>query len=307
MNAHAGFDGAVRRATPDDLSAVRRLAVECFDLEPIHRAALADLLVRRPQQDPRLYLVATSVGRVVGFAIGAVHERTGFLDAIAVAPAERRRGIGAALLSALEAACAEAGAHRLRAGENTWFYAWPGVDLGYTAALGLLDHAGYRETSTVRNMDVALDGWITGVAAAVLRDPAVVLRRADVSDLPELDELAGRFEDVWRHEVALAVRRDVPTAFVAVRDGRIAGFACHGIYRADWFGPIATDTSARGSGIGEALLRLCLDDLARAGIAVAQIGWIGPAGFYSRSVGARCRRVFAVLDKSPPDERDPRS
>jgi hypothetical protein len=47
------------------------------------------------------------------------------------------------------------------------------------------------------------------------------------------------------------------------------------------------------------LLLLCLDDLAAAGVEVAQISWIGPMHFYARTVNARCGRVFAVLDKSP--------
>jgi hypothetical protein len=50
--------------------------------------------------------------------------------------------------------------------------------------------------------------------------------------------------------------------------------------------------------LGEALLLLCLDDLAAAGVAVAQISWIGPMAFYSKTVDARCGRVFAVLEKS---------
>jgi GNAT superfamily N-acetyltransferase len=105
------------------------------------------------------------------------------------------------------------------------------------------------------------------------------------------------FTEVWRQEADRAVHRATPTAFVALRGEAITGFACHGVYRRDWFGPIGTAPDERGSGIGEALLRLCLDDLAEAGIAQAQICWIGPMSFYSRTVGARCGRQFVMFDK----------
>ena len=40
------------------------------------------------------------------------------------------------------------------------------------------------------------------------------------------------------------------------------------------------------------LLRRCLAEQRAAGMASAQIGWVGPLGFYSRAVGARAERVF---------------
>ena len=67
----------------------------------------------------------------------------------------------------------------------------------------------------------------------------------------------------------------------------------------DWFGPLGVHPSSRGEGLGEALLLLCLDNLAAAGFDNAQISWIGPMHFYARAVDARCGRVFAVLEKSP--------
>jgi GNAT superfamily N-acetyltransferase len=155
----------------------------------------------------------------------------------------------------------------------------------------------------IQNMDVALARWAPGRADDVLHRHGgkATARRATAADWPELAEFVSvNFTEVWRHEVDLAVHRDPPTAFIASSDGRITGFACHGVYRPDWFGPLGVDPVSRGAGIGEALLLLCLDDLTAAGIAVAQIAWIGPAAFYARTVDARCGRVFAVLEKPAP-------
>ena len=290
----------VRAAVGADLPAIRHLADVSLEVEPMPRAALADLLYRRPPRAPRLRLVADTGGEVVGFAFGSVHSGVGYVDAIAVRPDRTRRGIGTSLLAALEAELLRARPARLQIGGNTWYYAWPGIDLRYTGARRLAERAGYAQREIAQNMDVSLAGWISGTADDVLRrhGSRVVVRRAVGADRAALAAFVReRFDEVWRHEADLAVHRDVPTAFLAARDDRIVGFACHGVYRADWFGPIGVDPGERGTGSGEALLRACLDDLAAAGVPAAQIGWIGPQTFYERTVGARLGRRFAILDK----------
>ncbi len=61
---------------------------------------------------------------------------------------------------------------------------------------------------------------------------------------------------------------------------------------------MGTAPAAEGSGIGAVLLRRCLADQRAAGIEAAQIGWVGPVPFYSRSAGARIERVFFLYRKS---------
>jgi mycothiol synthase len=238
---------------------------------------------------------------VVAFAFGSVHEHTGYLDGLAVHSAVRRRGVASALLSTAEEHLTRAGATNLAIGGNISFYAWPGIDLGYTAALCFAERRGYARVKAIQNMDVQLDGWVPGRAEDVLESHgrAASVRRATPADWPALESfIRAKFTDVWSNEAQLALHRDNPTVFVATRDGRITGFACHGVYRPGWFGPLGVDPDRRGDGLGEALLLLCLDDLAAAGVTVAQISWIGPMAFYAKTVEARCGRVFAVLEKS---------
>lgn len=289
----------VRRAVDGDLDAIRHIAVSAFDLEPAQRATLADLLYHRPGH-PSLRLVALVDGAVAGFTFGSVPDRKGFVDAIAVADTARHQGVAAELLSEMETSLRAAGATSLGIGGNSWYYAWPGLDIRYTAALSLAERVGYHRSTVVSNMDVDLTRWVPGSAQQALRRQGkdAVVRRADPRDWPELEGFVHEhFGETWRREAERAVHRTVPSAFVATRAERIAGFACHGVYRRDWFGPIGTAPAERGNGLGEALLRRCLDDLAEAGLATAQIGWIGPMSFYSRTVGARCGRQFVVLDK----------
>ena len=293
---------STREATIEDLPVMRRLAATSFDREPAGGAALVDLLFHRPPGDPSLRMIAAVDDSPVAFAFGSVHERTGYLDALAVDQAVRRRGVATTLLNTIEDQLTRAGAEHLAIGGNSWYYAWPGVDLGYTAALRFAERHGYGRVSLVQNMDVSLDRWVLGRADEVLERHGrkSMLRRAQPADWPELETFVrGRFTEVWSHEARLALHRDPPVIFIASRDERITGFACYGVYRPDWFGPLAVHPDSRGEGLGEALLLLCLDELAAAGFAVAQIGWIGPMRFYEKAVDARCARVFAVLDKHP--------
>lgn len=298
----------VRPAADADLQAMSAVAQEAFDLEPSGRTQLVELLHdRREAGTTVVRLVAEVEQRVVGFAFGCVRDSTGFLDGWGVEPASRHRGVGSALLRECERALAAGGATALSVGANTWCYAWPAIDPGYTAALALLERRGYARADTLLNMDVPLAGWDRGSWRQSLRRNGtdVELRRATAGDAEALVGFARTFSDPWADEAGRAVQRQQPTAFLALRAGRVVGFACHGVYRDGWFGPTGVDPSERGNGLGEALLRLCLDDLGAGGTEVAQISWIGPMEFYHRTVGARCRRVFLVLRKTVADADHP--
>jgi predicted N-acetyltransferase YhbS len=280
------------------------VADTAFDLEPGDRGQLVDLLHERGDGAPVVRLVAEEDGQVVGFVYGSVRGSRGFVDGWAVEPSSQRGGLGSELLRRCEHELLGAGATSLSVGGNTWCYAWPGLDPGYTAALALLERRGYSRTDTLLNMDVPLSAWPGGLTPDALRDSGsdVELRRATTDDATALVGFARDFSDAWADEAGRAVHRARPSAFVALREDRVVGFACHGVYRDGWFGPTGVDPAERGNGLGEALLRLCLDDLAAAGTEVAQISWIGPMAFYHRTVGARCRRVFLTLEKSVPEE-----
>lgn len=258
----------------------------CLEPDP---GALLDLLLDRPGQ--RADLVVSGPD---GFVIADLHDGTGYLDALAVHPDARRRGVATRLVREAEQRLRTLGAHRIWVGRHLWHYAWPGVDERYTGALALFDRLGYHREGTAENMTVAL----ARLPAEPPVPPGWTVRRAGGDDAVDLDTfLAREFTATWRHEAAWALERPVPPVFVAYQDGRMAGFACHGVYRADWFGPIGTAEAARGLGIGRILLLRCLADLRAAGRTEADIAWIGPARFYARTVGARPGRRFVTSAK----------
>jgi ribosomal protein S18 acetylase RimI-like enzyme len=281
----------VRSADDADLPELRAIAAESLDRERVDPAGVADLLFARPGVAPSLRLVATLDATVIGFCFASATDGVGYLDGLAVRPAVRRRGAASALIAKACARLAAQGSRLVKTGGNNWYYAWPGIDLDYTAAVRLVEHLGFHRESLAHNMDVDLAGWVPHRCQSV--------RRGTAADLPAVGALVHKhFDPVWEHEMRRALSRTTPTAFVAEHAGRIVGFAGYDVYRPDLFGPLGTDPADRGRGVGRALLRACLDDMAAAGLAVAQVSWVGPADFYAKAVDARIGRTFAVFTKA---------
>jgi ribosomal protein S18 acetylase RimI-like enzyme len=269
-------------------------------VETVYTRAAADRTV--------LGLAAYQNAELVGALIGSLSTREpgiGHVDLVAVAPDRRRRGVGRALLARAERALAERGAVEVRLAGNPPHYAWPGIDVRYTPAVCAALAQGYTQDGTALNMTVDLSYdespalRTTEPAERRLAERGIAVRRAELADLPALTEFArSTFGGAWDSEVAGSVGRPGAGAHLAERDGRIVGFAAYGSSRPSWFGPMGTAPEAEGSGIGGVLLRRCLRDQRAEGVELAQIGWVGPVGFYSASAGARIERVFFLYRKT---------
>jgi predicted N-acetyltransferase YhbS len=94
------------------------------------------------------------------------------------------------------------------------------------------------------------------------------------------------FVEGWASEAEVAFSRQPVCCFIAVQDGEIVGFACHDVTCRDFFGPTGVEPKARRNGVGTALLLACLEDMKQHGFGYAIIGGVGPADYYSRTVGA---------------------
>ena len=124
--------------------------------------------------------------------------------------------------------------------------------------------------------------------AEELRRAGVLLRRAQPWELTKIREfVAENFQPSWADEITHGLARQPVTVFVALREGRLVGFAAYECTRRDFFGPTGVIESERGRGVGRALLVASLWGLRELGYAYAIIGGVGPAEFYERAVGAR--------------------
>ncbi|MGC4890279.1 GNAT family N-acetyltransferase [Micromonospora sp. DT227] len=295
---------------PDRLPEVVALCRRSLDLpeDAAEAPAVVATLAERAAADrPVLRLGAVRDGTLVGVLVGsrsATDPRLGHVDLVAVAPAHRRQGIGAALLAGAEARLAALGASEVLLAGNPPHYAWPGIDVRYTPAVCAALRLGYRQDRTAWNMTATLtEGSAalrpTEATERRLAERGVTVRRAVPTDLPALEAFArATFGGVWDGELAGSVGRPDAGTHLAERDGEILGFAAYGSARPSWFGPMGTAPAVEGSGIGGVLLRRCLRDQAAAGITEAQIGWVGPVPFYSNAVGARIERVFFLYRKA---------
>jgi mycothiol synthase len=269
-------------------------------------------------RQPYVGLVAVQDSATVGACIGSVAEAgdgnaQGFIDLIVVDRAQQRRGIGRQLAAEMERQLAARGCQCIDLAGGSPNYAWPGVDVHYTAAVCFAEDSGYQRQGCEVNMDVDLPGAPLDTRAAEnrLASAGIEVRRADADDDGPLQEsLGSTWQAEWISEIAEALRRSEAGVYVAVQRGRYIGFCCYGVNRAHEVGPIGTDPDLRRLGIGGVLLKRCLAEQRDRGIAAAELVWVGPLSYFSRAVHAAIGRVFWLYSKDlsgasrAPDWRD---
>lgn len=87
-------------------------------------------------------------------------------------------------------------------------------------------------------------------------------------------------------ETDVAFARLPVACFIAIHAEQLQGFACHDATAPNFFGPEGVVAGARGQGVGTALLLAALHAQRAQGYAYAIIGGVGPAAFYTATVGA---------------------
>ena len=234
---------------------------------------------------PRVVL-ASPVGDAA-IAVGA-HGRTGSVDVLVVAPSTQRRGLGSGLLAAGMDWLRSHGCDDVVAGGHPPRYLWAGVDREWIAGMALLERAGFTRGAAIVNLSCPTDP----IRPAGSRE-AGVQRVGDDTAAAVLAGCGQHFPH-WAAELAIGIDRR--RAFVAVDDGtgEVLGFACHGVCRSGWFGPMATFPAGKGHGVGSALLAATLDDLRAEGQARCEISWVGPVAFYAKVAAVRAGRTFVA-------------
>lgn len=101
-----------------------------------------------------------------------------------------------------------------------------------------------------------------------------------------VDWIAREFSAGWASEARVALGNRPPSLYVALRDGRLVGFCCYDATARGFVGPIGVAEAERGSGVGAALLRACLDEMRNVGYAYAVAGAVGAPEFFRRVAGA---------------------
>jgi GNAT superfamily N-acetyltransferase len=114
-----------------------------------------------------------------------------------------------------------------------------------------------------------------------------IVRHAQPWDLtPVRTFVAENFSPKWADEMSVGFARQPISVYIATIDRELAGFAAYECTRRGFFGPTGVLQSARGKGIGKALLLASLWSLRELGYVYAIIGAAGPVRFYQKTVGA---------------------
>ena len=90
----------------------------------------------------------------------------------------------------------------------------------------------------------------------------------------------------WSSEVLAASTNRPVTLFIAQQQNDLLGFCCYDATARGYVGPIGVLESARGKGIGAALLLACLHDMRTMGYGYAIAGWVGEPEFFRKVAGA---------------------
>ena len=139
-------------------------------------------------------------------------------------------------------------------------------------------------------MDMLVKLYDLPPSAAVftrLRERFIEVRRALA---PEKHKVVAwvleNFSEGWASETEVAFARQPVSCFIAVKEGRVVGFACHDATCRNFFGPTGVDAGLRNAGVGTGLLFACLEAMREQGFGYAIIGGVGPAAYYAKTVGA---------------------
>tara|TARA_R110000850_G_scaffold51455_16_gene124981 strand:- start:2864 stop:3343 length:480 start_codon:yes stop_codon:yes gene_type:complete len=99
--------------------------------------------------------------------------------------------------------------------------------------------------------------------------------------------VAEHFSVRWSAEVEMAFSGHPVSCFVALDESNhLIGFACYDTTYKGFFGPTGVSESARGIGVGTALLHRSMEAMREAGYAYAIIGYSGADEYYAKAVGA---------------------
>jgi GNAT superfamily N-acetyltransferase len=210
--------------------------------------------------------------RVYGDFAGVSVTCGGWLRILAVDRAQRRQGVGTALLRDAESR----GARGIAAEAGNYFT--PGViDPEFFV------RRGYVETARTQNL--------VTTELPVASSPSSDVQLATGNRQPVFAFIERHFGKIWRFEASRG------TLFFTERNGAITGFAAHEANNRGlgFFGPTGVAESERGKGLGTKLLLACLADARRLGHTRVVIPWTDAIDFYAKACGARVAQRFVVL------------
>ena len=295
----------IRAYQPSDFGDVLGLLGQTHDLDPFTETLLREKLEKDPDQSPETTLVACRQNKLAGFMQGVSRdirgETYGYIKLMATAPSAGRQGVATKLLKTLEKRFIQRSVGRLRIYDVPMNYLNPGIDPRYTAAVCFAERRGFKKTGEALNMRVYPERslWDTAAEEASMKRDGILIARAEPGDRERVMEFLDREWALWKYEAEMALDQSPPALFLATKGNSVVAFAGYdgNNQGTGWFGPMGTDPSMQGRGIGRILLYRCLRDMKEQGCHYITIPWVDPVFFYAHHAGARIDRVFWRYEK----------
>lgn len=181
-------------------------------------------------------------------------------------------------------------------------YFMPGIDPFYTEAVCFFERLGFKKFGDTSNLitDLSAENFDTDAEEKKLLQEEIIIKRAEEKDKSKVFEWLGKNFAAWYGEVSSAYQNNPITLFIAEREGELVAFSAHegNNKGTGWFGPMGTDSSLRGKGVGGILLKKCLKDMKEMGFVKAIIPWVGPIPFYMHYANAKVERIFWRYEKN---------
>jgi len=115
----------------------------------------------------------------------------------------------------------------------------------------------------------------------------IIIRRAQPFEITLVRSFVKQhFSTSWADEISVGFAYKPVSVYIAIIEKEIVGFAGHECTRRAFFGPEGVNETARGRGIGKALLLASLHGLRELGYVYGIIGHAGPIEFYQKTFGA---------------------
>lgn len=295
----------IRTYQNNDLRQVLELLQNNMEYDSISEEVLNEKLSGDPGWDTNSTFVAEKDGNIIGFMQGVFRDvrgvRYGYIKLMAVEKQNRKQGIAKAMYVQLEQYFEDIGVDAVRIYDVPLNYFMPGIDPHYTAAVCFAERMGFKRNGDTSNLTVDLQtqDWAVNSEIDRLKQQDVQVSRATDADYSELTELLGEDWKLWQYEVERALESTPPSIHIARFSGKIRAFSAHNANNKGmgWFGPMLTHDDLRGKGIGEVLLKLCLQDMKDEGLKKSIIPWVGPIPFYAHHANAKVDRVFWRFEK----------
>jgi len=260
-----------------------------------------------------LHLVAKVRGQLVGLAACTLSQesRTGYLQALLVAPAWQRQGLGSALHDSALQQLRARGAHYAQAGGLVPRF-WCGLPANLPAARTFFSTHGWECAQPVYDLIQDLRQYSAAPALfeRIARE-GITLAQGRAEHVSQILEFEERTFPSWLHHYADCARLgDFQDMLLArQRDGRIVGTLLMSTphsqktrtdivwrvllgYDAGALGAVGVAPDAQGRGIGLALVAQASDLLQRQGVRNGYIDWVQRPDFYARLGYTRWRAFF---------------